>query len=191
MHSNPRRHLIKVASDLFYKHGIRAVGVDRILAESGVAKATLYKHFRSKDELVLATLHANDPIVRDWLTESAEALAKKKDISPVLALFDVLGGWFSSERFRGCSFVRAVGEIGSPDVNRIAAQHKTELQSWIATKLEDVSPINAAWRAHAIMLLFDGAIVRALVERDPESADVAKRAAASLISKGEADNGYA
>jgi AcrR family transcriptional regulator len=83
----------------FYRQGIGAVGVDSVVAEAGVAKATLYRHFRSKDDLVVAFLRRRDLRWREWLSDSVERLAPRVEDRP-LAVFDALGEWFASGGFR-------------------------------------------------------------------------------------------
>jgi AcrR family transcriptional regulator len=181
--TNPREAVLHTATRLFYKAGVRAIGVDRIIAESGVAKATFYRHFPSKDELVAVALSARDAPTREWFIAQAEARADADGISPVLALFDVLFAWFATPSFNGCPFARTALELtGNEQVRAIAAEHKNELEAWLAQSLGDgLNSEHAATNAKALMLVLDGAIVRALIERDPESVARAARAAVVAI----------
>ncbi|WP_461519559.1 TetR/AcrR family transcriptional regulator, partial [Porticoccus sp.] len=104
-----RQHLIDTAHRLFNEHGYHATGIDWILAESGVSKATLYKHFRSKEELILAVLQQRHAYFMTLL-EEAVAKARKNGQQPVLVIFDVLDAWFESEGFFGCNFIKASAE---------------------------------------------------------------------------------
>src|SRR4051812_47020491 len=122
----PRERILKTASDLFYRFSIHAVGVDRIIAESGVAKMTFYKHFPSKAIMVATYLRHQDAAWFQMLAASTE----KPGLSPVervLAIFDALGESFRSPSFRGCPFVRGLAEFGpdvdSPDVQATIAAH--------------------------------------------------------------------
>src|SRR5829696_5190872 len=101
--SSARDRILATAYDLFSRHGIRAVGVDRIIATSGVPKMSLYRNFRSKDELVLAFLAEREQRwTRDWIM--AEAERRGTDATErLLAIFDVFGEWFSDPEFEGCS----------------------------------------------------------------------------------------
>ena len=107
--SSRRDHLVDTAMKLFCKHGFRATGIDTVLAESGVAKKTLYNHFRSKDELIIATLQRRDTDFMNLAREGVARLADKQDGDPrmarVLALFDTLGEWAAGDNFTGCTFI--------------------------------------------------------------------------------------
>lgn len=179
-----RESILGTASKLFYEHGVRAVGVDRIIEESGVAKATFYNHFRSKDDLVAATLEARDPEVRRWLTSAAEKRAERDGTHPALALFDVLGDWFASRSFNGCAFVRTSLElIDNERVRGLASEHKLRAEAWFAQTLIEEGARKATAQSHArmLMLLFDGAIVRARIDNDPTVAGQARAAAAVIM----------
>ena len=123
--SEIRDHLIDTAWRLFNQHGYTATGVDLIIAEAGVAKTTLYRHFDTKEDLILAALERQDEQSRDAM----RAFVEQRTSDPVgrlLATFDCLEAWFRDERFRGCPFVSAAGEhkdTANP-VFRAAALHK-------------------------------------------------------------------
>ena len=104
-----REHLVETALRLFYEKGFHATGIDTILAESGVAKMTLYKYFKSKDDLILAALELRD---RRWMGWFGGEL-KRRGKTPrqrLLAVFDILGDWFGQDEFRGCLFLNAASE---------------------------------------------------------------------------------
>ncbi len=124
--ASPRRdHLVDTALRLFYRDGFHATGIDKILAESGVAKMTLYKHFKSKDELILAAVRRRDEQIRNWLMRAAERRARAPR-DRLLALFDALEEWFRSDDFSGCMFINASAEFGRCDdpIHAAAAEHK-------------------------------------------------------------------
>jgi AcrR family transcriptional regulator len=106
-----RERLLRTAYDLFSVHGVQAIGVDRIVAESGVAKTTLYRHFRSKDELALAVIDRREERwSRDWL--QAEALARGRTAEErLLVLFDILGEWAQRDDYEGCLFINTLLEL--------------------------------------------------------------------------------
>jgi AcrR family transcriptional regulator len=106
-----RERLLRTAYDLFSTHGVQAIGVDRIVAESGVAKTTLYRHFRSKDELALAVIERREERwSRDWL--EAEALARGSTAEErLLVLFDILGEWARRDDYEGCLFINTLLEM--------------------------------------------------------------------------------
>ena len=114
MASTRRDHLVDTASRLFQRHGYHATGIDRILAEAGVAKMTLYNHFKSKDELILAALRRRDEQFRNAFMRNVERRAKDPR-ARLLACFDVLAEWFAESGFSGCSFINAAGEFAAPD----------------------------------------------------------------------------
>jgi AcrR family transcriptional regulator len=109
--ADARERLLRTAYDLFSIHGIQAIGVDRIVAESGVAKTTLYRHFRSKDELALAVIERREEHwSRDWL--QAEALARgHTGEERLLVLFDILAEWARRDDFEGCLFMNTLLEM--------------------------------------------------------------------------------
>ena len=109
--TSARDRILATAYDLFSRHGIRAVGVDRIIAESGVAKMSLYRHFGSKDDLVLAFLEQRDT---RWTKDRVLAEAKRRGQAGsdrLLAVFDVFDEWFHEEGFEGCSFINVLLEF--------------------------------------------------------------------------------
>jgi AcrR family transcriptional regulator len=100
-----RERVLATAYQLFSRHGTRAVGVDRIIAESGVAKMTLYRNFASKDELILAFLERREERwTRAWLQDTVERRAATP-AQRLLTIFDVFGEWFARDDFEGCSFI--------------------------------------------------------------------------------------
>jgi len=177
-----RDRIVAVATRLFYKRGIRAVGVDLVIAESGVAKTTLYKHFRSKDALIAECLQRLDERYFRWFESEVEA--KTDDpLGRLGALFEVLDDWFQRPDFRGCAFINASVELADPEhpARAAIANHKRrsrELIERLATEagLEDPRTVS-----DHLMLLMEGAIITALVEGDWEAARRAGAAAAKLI----------
>jgi AcrR family transcriptional regulator len=108
-----RERILETSYELFSRHGVNAVGVDRIVAEARVAKMTLYRHFSSKEELILAFLDLRGRRwTRDWLQAEMERRAQEP-AQRLLAAFDALGDWFSRRDFEGCAFLRTLMEVGS------------------------------------------------------------------------------
>src|SRR3954451_10201348 len=109
-----RQRILETAYELFSRHGTRAVGVDRIIAECGIAKMTLYRNFASKDDLILAFLQRRDELwTRAWL----QAEAERRGATPaerLLAIFDTFETWFAREDFEGCSFINVMLEVVEP-----------------------------------------------------------------------------
>jgi AcrR family transcriptional regulator len=178
-----RERILHAAARLFYRRGIRAVNVDTVAAEAGLTKVTLYRHLRSKDELVAACLHMLDDRFFSWFTR--EVAARSDDPTQrLLAVFDVLDHWFRRESFRGCAFINTTVELADPahPAHRAVLAHKTRTRDYFhelaqAAGLPEPSELSDQW-----MLLSEGAIVTALVEDDRDAAKRARRAAATLLA---------
>jgi AcrR family transcriptional regulator len=166
----------------FYRNGIAAVGVDSIVADAGVAKSTLYRHFPSKDDLVVAFLRRRDERWRAWLRSEVERLSPDPAARP-LAVFDALGGWFASEGFRGCAFINAAAEIADPahPAREAVREHTRLCGEYLAELLRGAGRARPEADAAALLLLMEGAIVSALIERDPGPAARARAAAAAIL----------
>ena len=174
------QQILDTAAELFYREGVRSVGVDRIAAESGVAKMTLYYHFRSKDELVAAWLRRRDD---EWMSWLASAVERRRG-SRLLAVFEALREWFETPTFRGCAFVNAYGELGSsnPAAAEIVASHKRKLNEYLADLARQEGVTESDALARELLLLVDGAIVTASIQGDARAADDARGAAAKVIA---------
>ncbi|MGN7917200.1 TetR/AcrR family transcriptional regulator [Lysobacter sp. 22409] len=173
-----RERILQTAHDLFYLEGIRATGIDRVIAESGVTKVTLYRHFPSKNALILAFLHYRHERWMTWF----DAALQRHGAAPghgAEALVPALAEWFSHPHFRGCAFINAVAEIGPalPEAVECSRQHKRELAERIAALLPASAERDA--RTAAIAQAFDGAIVRAAA--DPAAAQDALNGLALTI----------
>jgi AcrR family transcriptional regulator len=171
-----RERILATAHDLFYRDGIRATGVDRLIAESGVAKLTFYRHFASKDALVREFLDFRH---RRWMAWFIDALGRHGAASPaegparLLLLADVLREWTEQPDFRGCAFINSVVEIAQalPEAVDIARAHKAEMTQVIAELLPDGATRELL--ADAAALVFDGAIVRAQMAGDAAGREAA------------------
>lgn len=168
-HLPARERILLTAHDLFYREGIRATGIDRVIAESGVAKVTFYRHFPSKTDLIRAFLEYRH---QRWMSWFADALHRHGGASPGLSvLVPAMAEWFGNGSFRGCAFINSVGEVGGllAEVAEIARRHKGEMMAEIAGLL----PRQAQHRediAAAAALAVDGAIVRAQCDETPDGA---------------------
>lgn len=181
--SQARQRLIETADRLFYAEGIHVVGIDRIIAEAGVAKMTLYNHFASKDELLLEVLKQKEHSIERMFRSSIDRSARRGKDS-LEAFFATLKRWFKSEDFRGCSFINATAELADSDhpAVRFSAEHKLRFYAMLRDCVIDAHGEPAAKAVPAIRLLIEGAIVSALIERSARPADVAKSAAIKLLS---------
>lgn len=161
----PRERILLAAHELFYREGIRATGIDRVIAESGVAKATFYRYFPSKDDLIRDFLEYRH---RRWMAWFVDALQRHG--GGVKALAPTLREWFTDQGFRGCAFINSVGELGGtmPEVVEITRRHKQEMAHAIAALLP---PSRHRKRdARALSLAVDGAIIRAQYDGTPDAA---------------------
>lgn len=182
--TTPRGRLITAATLLFCQRGINAVGVDAIVESAGTAKTTLYKLFGSKENLVEAVLEAEGAAWRDWFTGAVDR-AGSTPRERLAAIFPVLAQWFRQKRFYGCPFINAVAEHdkSSDRLRVMALGHKRQVLAYIrdlgiGAGLKDPDRLT-----HEIAILMDGAIVAAMITKDPAVADIAQKALAVLISE--------
>ncbi len=176
-----RERILETAFRLFYAHGIRAVGVDRIIAESDVAKATFYKWFPSKDHLVVAYLDKVDGIWSGQLHDAAAA-AGPEPADELVGLFDALGTACRREGYRGCAFINAAAEAvpGTPVHDRTVA-HKTAVLDWVTGLAADAGAPDPRGLARSLTLLLDGGLASGALDADPEAAERAARSARVLV----------
>ncbi|NUR71534.1 MAG: TetR/AcrR family transcriptional regulator [Hamadaea sp.] len=179
MATRARERLLDTAEELFYADGIRAVGLERILTTSGVGRASFYRHFASKDELVVAVLRRRDERWREWLTERVTALGGHP-----LAVFDALAERFARADFRGCAFINTMIETADPEspAHQVAAEHKAKVTAYVEGLLRDHGAGDPATTAPQFVLLMDGATVTALRERTTAPATQARTLARSLVT---------
>jgi AcrR family transcriptional regulator len=176
-----RDRLIESAKALFCRYGINSVGVDAIVEQAGTAKTTLYKLFGSKDGLVEAVLNREGESWRSWfLTEidgpGGSARERLDRIGPALKI------WFNRDDFFGCPFINAVGESDKANdrMRNLAIAHKKIVIARLSDLCAEAELSEPEQAAHTIGLIMDGAIVVALITRDPSAADVAARACAAI-----------
>ncbi|WP_442508384.1 TetR/AcrR family transcriptional regulator [Novipirellula sp. SH528] len=182
--SDARQRILETAERLFYAEGVRAVGIDRIISESEVAKMTLYNHFASKDELILAVLMYREEQFKSMFDKSIKRHAKK-GLTLLEAFFAALKDWFRSPGFRGCSFINAAVELADSEhpASQFASAHKVRFHERIKEILVESEGAKAADVAPAISLVVEGAIITAVLQGTPDAADIARSAALSLIPK--------
>ncbi len=177
-----RGRLLSAATRLFCKNGINATGIDAIINEAGTAKTTLYKLFGSKTNLVHAVLESEGKQWREWFIATVESGGGSAQ-TKLTRIFPALKGWFREERFYGCPFINAVGEHDKDlkQFRAIAMKHKKVVLAYIENLAGEMGAAEPQVLAHQLGLLIDGAIVAAMVSRDPGVADTAGLAACSLF----------
>src|SRR5437899_3834332 len=174
--------LLSAATHLFCKNGINATGIDAIIDEAGTAKTTLYKLFGSKINLVHAVLESEGKQWREWFIGAIEAGGGEPQ-AKLARIFPALKSWFGEERFYGCPFINAVAEHDKDQkqFRAIALKHKKVVLAHIKKLASEMGAAEPDVLAHQLALLIDGAIVAAMVSRDPGVADTAGLAAGSLF----------
>jgi AcrR family transcriptional regulator len=177
-----RGRLLGAATRLFCKNGINATGIDAIIDEAGTAKTTLYKLFGSKTNLVHAVLETEGKQWREWFIGALESGGGNAE-AKLTRIFPALKDWFGQERFYGCPFINAVGEHDKDQkqLRAIAMRHKKVVLAYIEKLASEMGAMEPDVLAHQLALLMDGAIVAAMVTRDPGVADTAGLAAGSLF----------
>ncbi len=180
--SNVREKILDAAFALFYKGGIHATGVDRVVEEAGVTRMTLYRHFPSKHELVLAVLNRRDQQWMDWFRSRIETLAATPQ-ERLLAIYDALGEWFHQEDFYGCAFINAAAEFSEKEhpAHCIASNHVRAIRDYIYELGLSSGASGAEALSTHLSLIAEGAIVLAHVMGDRECGSQAKEAARVLL----------
>jgi len=182
-----RGRLLAAATHLFCKNGINATGIDAIIGEAGTAKTTLYKLFGSKTNLVHAVLESEGKQWREWFIAAIEEGGGDAE-TKLARIFPALKSWFGEERFYGCPFINAVGEHDkdAKQFRAIAMKHKKVVLAHIEKLAGEMGAAEPEVLAHQLALLIDGAIVAAMVSRNPGVADTAGLAACSLFAPAKA-----
>jgi len=179
-----RQRILESAYELFSRRGIRAVGIDEVVQHAKVAKATLYRHFPSKDALVLAFLERREQL---WTHAWVEAEARRRGATPeeqLLAIFDVFDGWFRTDDFEGCSFINVLLEIADREhpVGRASALHLANIRSVVSKLAGEAGLRDPEEFARSWHILMKGSIVQA-GEGDLDAARRAQAMARLLIQQ--------
>ena len=179
--SSARERILATAFELFYARGIRAVGIDLIIARSGVAKATFYKHFPSKDDLVLAYLDKVDGVWSGQLAAAAEA-AGPDPADQLVGMFDALRTACRREGYRGCAFINAAAESppGTPVHQRTVA-HTSAVLAWVRGLAERAGARDSGALSRSLTLLLDGGLASGSLDADPDAPEAAKTSARTLL----------
>jgi AcrR family transcriptional regulator len=179
--SAARERILETAFALFYARGIRAVGVDLIIAESGVAKATFYKHFPAKDDLVVAYLDKVDGVWTGQLHQAAEA-AGPEPADQLVGMFDALRTACRRDGYRGCAFINAAAESQpGTAVHERTVAHKAAVLDWVRSLAEEAGARDAGSLARSLTLLLDGGLASGSLDASPDAPEAAKASARALV----------
>jgi len=174
---DPVERILRAADRLFYAQGIQAVGVEALASEAGVSKRTLYKHFASKDALIVA-----------YLQRRAARLLPSEGppLQQLLGVFDALARAFGQRGFRGCPFVNAAAELGGTGEHPalvVVRDFKLQRRRWFEQRLHELGVADAGMLAYQMVLLVDGAITHSMIQGgDPQAALAARAAAQQLLA---------
>lgn len=183
MRASIRDELVQRATQVFYQRGFHATGMDTLVAETGVSKTAMYKHFRTKDDLILAVLRFRDETLRNWLFRRMEEIGSTPE-EQLLALFDALDEWIKGPEFQGCLFIKASSEFQSAEhpIYLQAAEHKRLLKRHFRSLAQAAGVDDAERVASQLLILKEGAIVAAHMKTAQSPAHDAKLAASALLS---------
>ncbi len=182
MRQTKRDELVQKALQVFYQNGFNATGMDKLVAETGISKTSMYKHFRTKEDLILAVLRLRDELFRNWLYRRMEELAETSE-QQLIAMFDALEEWFAEAGYRGCMFIKASSEFQDVDhpIHMQSADHKRMLESHFTKLATQAGLQEPEMVARQILLLKEGAIVTAHLGHTENPAQDAKSAAILLL----------
>ena len=176
-----RERILATAYDLFARRGVRDVGINELVDRAGITKATLYRHFPSKDDLVVAFLELRE---RRWTRGWVEAEGRRRGGTPeeqLLAIFDLFDEWFHREDFEACSFINVLLELGAAHpAGRASIEHLENIRSVVRQLAEEASLSEPDSFARSWHILMKGSIVSP-AEGDPNAAQRAKAMAQRLI----------
>src|SRR6266851_6938865 len=176
-----RERLLAAASELFYEEGVHTVGVDRVVERAGVAKATLYTVFGSKDELVRAYLQARHDRTRERMTRELAARFRTPR-ERLLGVFEVQGLSFTEPGFRGCAFVSANAEASpGSSIEEVTQDYRTWVRSLFLDLAKQAGAADPEHLARQLVLLYDGAGISAWMDHDASTAQAARTIAAALV----------
>jgi AcrR family transcriptional regulator len=179
--SPARRRVLDAASTLFYAEGIHAVGIDRVIAEAAVAKATFYHHFPSKDDLVCAYLEEQSDRVRRATLPAGDTHEDR-----ILSVFDTIGEYACGPGFRGCAFINAAAEYPDPShpVRRVIAAHREWFHGVLRDLLAAGRHPDAARTATMLVMLRDGLVIAGDLDDTAGTRALVREAVARVISEG-------
>ncbi len=176
-----RERILDTAFRLFYAHGPRGVGVDTVIAESGVAKATLYKHFPRKDDLVLAYL---DKVDQTWFGQLRAAARSAGDHprDQMVGMFDALTSACRRDGYHGCAFINTAAESDpGSQVHARTVEHKSVIRAWVSDLARRAHADDPDLLARQLTVLLDGGLSAGVLDADPAASAAVKAAACTLV----------
>src|ERR1700729_1177822 len=178
---SPRERLLQAAGELFYAEGVQSVGIDRVIERAGVAKASLYSTFGSKEQLVCAYLDARHAQMLGRLRAAADAV--EDPVERILAVFDTQAQPFRKPDYRGCAFTAAAAEApAGGQVDEAAESYRRDIRALFTELAAGAGAPDPVLLGSQLQLLYDGGGLAAKMDRDPAIAAPARSAAAALIA---------
>lgn len=180
-----RERLVAAAIELFYTYGFQAVGLDHIITTAGVTKSTFYKHFESKEDLMVAAVKRRD----EWETQAWDrALREVAGDDPrarLLALFDVFDMWFNDPDFKGCQFINTAAEFPNPNdpVHQAAAEHKRKTRDWFRDLAARAGAARPEQFADCYTALMEGVLVLRQVHGRNDAVAAVRPAVQALVDE--------
>jgi AcrR family transcriptional regulator len=174
-----RERLLAAASELFYAEGVHTVGIDRVIEKAGVAKASLYNTFGSKDELVRAYLESRHARISALITSYLERYATPRE--KLLGVFEAQGEVFAEPGFRGCAFVSAMSEAHGELVDRAADDYRAWVRALLAGLAREAGAPDPDLLGRQLHMIYDGASQSARMDHDPSVSAAARAAAKALL----------
>ena len=186
--ASARERLLAAAAELFHENGIQATGVDSLIAAAGVAKATFYRHFPSKDDLVVAWLR--DPRAR-WF-DRVRAIAESDSTEPEVViprLFEAVGDWLEADAYRGCPYLNTATEVPDPThpARLLVEDYLKEIEDYLVGQVTAAGYRNPRKLGVALHTLLAGSIALGVARRNNDQALAARDAAVRLLSEAERD----
>jgi AcrR family transcriptional regulator len=181
--STTGQRLIEAALKRFYRDGFRNVGIDPILSDVGISKTAFYKHFESKEDLMLAVLELKNA----WLQQQLRDIVSKRDDSPTYGLrrlFDLVDQIIASDEYQGCIFVNAAMEFPLPHepAHQAAAAHKKAIEALVCELAAQAGVDDPELMAQELCLILEGAYVTRQVTGNAGAVEIARRVADSIIA---------
>jgi AcrR family transcriptional regulator len=174
--------ILEVSTDLFQTRGINSTGVDTIVAVAGTTKMTLYKYFRTKEDLILEVLKKSQSDFQSWLDEKLDSNSKKP-ADKIQQLFDYIEEWVTSPGFMGMGFIKASAEFPNEEnpIHKLSSQQSREFRLYIGRLAAEANIKDADGLALQLSLLFEGAVQAEQMKRGSGAIKYAKKAAKILI----------